>query len=420
MSDSLSALQLNNQNSSDNDIPLSYLKRLIDCGIIDLNGVAENIMTTTKVLKKHPYAITEPKDSNGYWRTHYIDDNGKRKDIKCKTKEELIKRLVRIYTGIENANKITFEKLFWEWLDYKKEMTSSANTIKRHIQHFNRYFKGSEMEKKPIGSISEIFLEKFCNSMVKDYNLSYKEWGNVKTILNKSFSYAVRMGYITDNIVPKIEITVRFRQIFHKDSSTQVFNTEEKKQLFKYLDNKYSETGDSSFMAVKLNFYLGLRVGELVSLKWSDISDDKIHIVREEIRNQQNNTVTVEEHTKTHTDRYVILVPTAKNILIKLQEKFGHNEYIFTRNGERITSRQIAYVLEKFAERTGVKVKSSHKMRKTYASTLAANGVSLDFIRQELGHSNLSTTLRYIYNPMTEQETKEKLCSALEESDKNI
>ena len=49
MSDSLSALQLNNQNSSDNDIPLSYLKRLIDCGIIDLNGVAENIMTTTKV-----------------------------------------------------------------------------------------------------------------------------------------------------------------------------------------------------------------------------------------------------------------------------------------------------------------------------------------------------------------------------------
>ena len=62
-------------------------------------------------------------------------------------------------------------------------------------------------------------------------------------------------------------------------------------------------------------------------------------------------------------------------------------------DGERITSRQIAYVLEKFAERQGVRTKSTHKMRKTYASNLNANGVPLDCIREMLGHSDLSTTL---------------------------
>lgn len=83
------------------------------------------------------------------------------------------------------------------------------------------------------------------------------------------------------------------------------------------------------------------------------------------------------------------------------------------RNGERLTSRQIAYVLEKYAERQGVGTKSTHKMRKTYASKLNAADIPLDFIREQLGHSNLSTTLGYIYNPLTEEETYSLLSNAL-------
>lgn len=57
--------------------------------------------------------------------------------------------------------------------------------------------------------------------------------------------------------------------------------------------------------------------------------------------------------------------------------------------------------------------KSTHKMRKTYASNLNANGVPLDCIREMLGHSNLSTTLEYIYNPLTEKETYDLISKAL-------
>ena len=52
-------------------------------------------------------------------------------------------------------------------------------------------------------------------------------------------------------------------------------------------------------------------------------------------------------------------------------------------------------------------------MRKTYASNLNANGVPLDCIREMLGHSNLSTTLEYIYNPLTEKETYDLISRAL-------
>ena len=116
------------------------------------------------------------------------------------------------------------------------------------------------------------------------------------------------------------------------------------------------------------------------------------------------------EHTKTNRDRFVVLVPKAINILQKI-ERTG--DYIFMRDGERLTSRQIAYVLEKYAERQGLSTKSTHKMRKTFASNLNASGVPLDCIRELLGHSNLNTTLGYIYNPLTEKETYDLISKAL-------
>ena len=52
------------------------------------------------------------------------------------------------------------------------------------------------------------------------------------------------------------------------------------------------------------------------------------------------------------------------------------------------------------------------KIRKTYASNLNATGVPLDEIRSQLGHTNLNTTMQYIFNPLTEQETFERIKSA--------
>ena len=74
---------------------------------------------------------------------------------------------------------------------------------------------------------------------------------------------------------------------------------------------------------------------------------------------------------------------------------------------------QVAYVLEKYAQRQGLPTKSTHKMRKTYASNLSSRGVPLDAIREQLGHASLNTTLSYIFNPLTEQETYDLMVNAL-------
>ena len=389
------------------------LQNAVELGIINIDGVLDMLMSKKKdtILKMHPYAITPPSTANGRWQTCYKDEKGKRKNIKAQSKEELLDKLIPIYFANTHIDNLTFYGLYEEWLAYKATVTNSSNTIKRHKQHYRKYFEPSALHNMKIKKIDELILEQECNRIVKEFNLSRKEWCNIKTILNGMFTYSIRKRYLVDNPMDKVEIYVKYRQIVKKTGRTETYNTEELKELNRYLDKMYTETEDVAFLAVKINFLLGLRVGELAALKWEDCKDlSHLHIVREEVRNQETNQYEVVEHTKTNRDRFVILIPKAVSILEKIPKQ---GKYIFMRDGERITSRQIAYVLEKFAERQGVRTKSTHKMRKTYASNLNANGVPLDCIREMLGHSNLSTTLEYIYNPLTEKETYDLITKAL-------
>lgn len=392
---------------------LNILQHLITSGIINEGSVLDTLMSIKRerMLKMHSYAITPPTSPKGRWQTYYKDETGKRKIIRAQTKEELLDKLIPIYFSNSHIDKLTFYGLYEEWLEYKATVTNSPNTIKRHKQHYKKYFESSILHGMKIKRIDEILLEQECNRIVKEFNLPRKEWCNAKTILNGMYEYAIRKKYLTENPMNKVQILVKFRQVVRKTGKTETYNSEELSELNEFLDRMYEETLDASFLAVKVNFLLGLRVGELVALKWCDLCDNShLHIVREEIRDQTDNSYEVVEHTKTNRDRFVIVVPKAMDILKRIEKQ---GEYIFMREGKRITSIRIATILRKFARSEGTPLKSSHKMRKTYASNLNANGVPLDCIREMLGHSNLSTTLQYIYNPLTEKETYNLISKAL-------
>lgn len=389
------------------------MKDALNFGIITTDSVLDKIMSTKReqIKKQHSYAITPPASENGRWQTCYKDSDGKRKNIKAQTEEKLLDKLIPIYFSNTHIDKLTFYGLFNEWLNYKKTIANSLNTTKRHEQHYKRYFNTSVLHNANFKKIDDLMLETECNRIIREFNLSRKEWGKIKTILIGMFDYAVRKNYLSENPMGKVQILVKFKQVVRKIGKTETYNSDELKELDRYLDSMYNETNDTVFLAVKLNFMLGLRVGELVALKWDDYCDiNHLHIIREEVRNQITNHYEIVEHTKTNRDRFIVLIPKAIHILQTIEHK---SEYIFVRDGERITARQVAYVLEKYAERQDLPVKSTHKMRKTFASNLNANGVPLDCIRELLGHSNLNTTLGYIYNPLTEKETYDLITKAL-------
>lgn len=391
----------------------NILQSAYENAMLEIDSVHNEIMATLreKVEKKHPYTLTPPTTEKGRWQTSYIDGNGKRKNLKAPTKEELLDKLIPIYFSKSHIDNLSFHELFDEWLAYKSTVTNSPNTIKRHTQHYNKYFEPSILDNMKVTEIDELLLEQECNRIIREFNLPRKEWCNAKTILNGMYGFAIRKKYLTENPLANIQILVKFKQVIKKTGKTETYNTEELASINAFLDRMYAETSDTSYLAVKLNFLLGLRVGELVALKWEDWCDtNHLHIVREEIRDQTDNSYSVVEHTKTNRDRFVVVIPKAIEILKKIEKT---DDYIFTRDGKRITSIRIATILRKYANYNDVPLKSSHKLRKTYASNLNASGVPLDCIREMLGHSSLTTTLGYLYNPLTENETYELISKAL-------
>lgn len=383
---------------------LKKLQLLLEDDSLEVDSIRQqiNMKYNEKLLKAHPYKISKLKD--GRYGT-YVKTKKGRRNLKAPTKEALCKKLIEFYSGCEPLDNTNLDYIFEDWIKYKDALTGSHNTIVRHKSHYKRYLKGTELFTKPIYLIDKKEVIIFCNSLVKDYDMTRKEWVNVKTILKGLFSYCVMESYAKEDLMEGVRITVPFRQVVKKFGDTETYNTAERDALIIFLDKEYDKTKNLACLAIKLNLYLGLRVGELMALTWGDIYDDKfLHISKEEVRDMESGRYIVEKHTKTRSDRFVVLVPKAKEILDAIP-KGRKSDLIF----KGINSRKVNYVLEKFSKDSGYVPKRSHKLRKTYASVLQEGGVPIDEIRKQLGHASLNTTLGYLFNPLTNEETFDKI-----------
>ena len=353
----------------------------------------KNNMKISLIKEVHKYSIKHLEKCDR-WNTYVKTATG-RKEIKAKTEQELYEKLWEWYgfTGI------TLYSLFFEWFSYKRDLTSSENTMDRYKQYFYKYLESSPLIHKTIQKITDLELEKECNRLVTSFSLSYKAWQNLKTILGGMYAYAVRKHYITADLMKDVEIKVRYRQVCKKDASTEVYSDSEFRTQRRYLYYRFWAKRDPVFAAILFQSCTGLRIGELAALRWSDIRGNKLHVHSEEVYERQNGDLKrmyhIVPHTKTYADREIYLSKEARAVLGYLDDS---TEFVFSRPSTgRVTSRQITYQLEHYAEKYGFTVKRSHKLRKTFATRLAAQKVELETIRKILGHQDLKTTLGYIF-----------------------
>ena len=78
-----------------------------------------------------------------------------------------LSKLVKIYFSNQHFDKLTFYGLYQEWLAYKKTVVNSQNTIKRHEQHYRKYFETSLLHERRIKYLDELTLESECNRIIR-------------------------------------------------------------------------------------------------------------------------------------------------------------------------------------------------------------------------------------------------------------
>lgn len=382
---------------------MEILKKALDRGIIDVTTIIEKVtqMENNEFLSKHKSSIWQ--DSTGRWSTYLQTDTG-RKLVKKKSREAVEKAIIDFYRQQDNGP--TFNALFYEWINLKvKYGEIQKGTLDRYENAFKKYFDA--IKDVPIETITECDLEDYIKTTIHDFELTIKRYGDVRIIINGVFKYAKRKGYTDISITSFMGDLELSNKIFKKRKFTDeesVFTSEEVKQIIGAVNKKPNIHN----LAVLFAFETGLRVGELSTLKYSDIDGNKLHVSRTEIRYKENGVtiIDVRESTKGKAgSRTVILTPNALDTLKRIKRINPFGEYIFENNGHRIKGQNLTKQLYYICDALGIKRRSLHKARKTYATMLLDAGVSERLIINQLGHTDISTTKEYYhFNNKTDNE----------------
>ncbi len=388
-----------------------YLQTALASGMIDIATLqAEmNMAERKKYLKMHDQKILQSSD--GKWFT-YLIQNGKRRMIRNRNKEDLEDRLIKFYK--EKAQDPTVKDVFYLWLNEKLEMQEIKKaTFDKYENDFLRFFGNFGKEK--IKAVDEDMLESFIRSTIGEMELTNKAYVGLRTLLMGIFKYAKRKKLTDISISTFFKDLQLSRKIFKqnpKDNRKEVFSEEETQIVIDHLKKHPSLI----HYGILLGFQTGVRVGELVALKFSDVHDDTLHVQRQEIKYKDENGKTVFEvasYTKTESgNRYIILTKQAKETL-EAMKQYSHGEYIMERD-KRILCSTINKELYKVCKRCGLPPRSMHKIRKTYATTLLDADVDDSIVMEMMGHSDISTTRKFYYFSRSgEKKKKEQIGRAL-------
>ncbi|HEC75658.1 MAG TPA: integrase [Thermoplasmatales archaeon] len=130
-------------------------------------------------------------------------------------------------------------------------------------------------------------------------------------------------------------------------------------------------------------YYAGLRLDEVVNLRWQDIDFDRdvIHIKK----------------SKGEKERVVFLHPKLRGLL----ELYGIKKYglVFrSQRGSKYNKRTVQQIVRNAAEKAGIKKKvTPHVLRHSFATHLLEGGANIRYIQQLLGHKNLKSTQIYTH-----------------------
>lgn len=321
--------------------------------------------------------------------------NGRRL-VKRKTKEEIEDFLVEFYK--ERKEPQTIEKTYNEWIDKKLKFEEISNqTRDRYNVDLQKYF--SSCKDMEIRYVTTDFLDNFIIDNIKRNNMKPKAWSNLRTLIRGIFLFAKKRGYCQTNIteyLQELEISRKLLNHEQKSNENSVFSKEE----IKILIDSLKTSKNIKDLAILMAIYTGMRVGEIVALKWEDIGENYIHVCRTQINYKENkkNVHEIRNFPKTEAGiRDVVIVPELREVIKRIRAINPFTEYVFDRNGEPIHKHLVCSRLYTLCERYGFPKKGMHAIRKYYATLLINAGVEESIVTSQMGHTNIETTLKYYY-----------------------
>jgi integrase len=311
---------------------------------------------------------------------------GKRKQItrsgfktKKEAQEEAAKILRELKTGEYEDHSFRFAELVTLWLE-EKETTCRPSTLYSYKRALNARIM-PEFERKVVSDIKPLDIHRFYQKLLKE-GLTTRYISYVDTILKSILDKGVAFEIISSNPAKKAK---RPKVQKAKQDSWTV------EQANTFLSA--AKVHAKHYIAYYLALHTGMRIGEILGLKWSDIQGNQIHVQR---------TITLQEgqytlgDPKTFSSNRIIYI--TDEVVQELEEhkktatKNPLDLVVCTSRGKIMWPYTLRYQMKNLCEKLDLPLIRFHDLRRTHTSILMDLGVNPKVISERLGHSDVAIT----------------------------
>ena len=201
------------------------------------------------------------------------------------------------------------------------------------------------------------------------------------SIVKSLFSFAFSVGYITSNVAvlvksPKVHKRIASMRINHDD-------------IRKMVEGARCERDR---LIIKMMYFLGLRVSEVLRLTWKDFYID-------------NGEMKVFISGKGNKERSLIVPNELYQELLQLKTEYNVN-YVFTayQRDEMLRRQAVNMMIARLKKRLGIDSNiHPHKFRHEHSMSALDSGCDIHLLSRSLGHSSVAITEGYYLNGREKQ-----------------
>lgn len=346
-------------------------------------------------------------------------------EVKTKVKEYLMK----VENGYKEPKKIKLDDYAMYWLTEFKLNKIEPSSYTRLYRTYECLIK-NDLGNKMIGDVTtkdiQHLIDNYANPSTDGKALALSGLKRILHFLRPCLNMAVKEEIIYKNpcddvVLPKescIEVETK-RQFSLSDAELEEFR---KAALSKYKSVDEYCSRDAFLLLIIVN--LGLRVGEMLALKWDDV--DFINRVVHIDKTVQSNIMNLDKkHGDNTTYNRIKNQPKTKSgirvlkmnndvlwyfdELQKYDKRNGlHSDYVCcTKAGTLVTSRNLQRSLDRILKKTQINKKVTlHTLRHTFGSTLIRHGVNISVVSKLMGHANITITYNKYIHTIQEEEAK--------------
>lgn len=308
---------------------------------------------------------------------------------------------------------VTFIESYHKWFKMKM-ITIKKQSVDRIECAYNRYIRNSNFELMHISAITEKDLIDFLLDCIYTKNISTKkEFDRLFQILKGVLVYMkdTGQGYVklldwdsVKRMMPHDKLASKRKPEYAVSSVDVAYLIE------KVVFEKIYVVKQSACLCLCMNFFLGLRIGELAGLKFKDFDfrNNVLHIKRTEskyferdengVRIGTMNYEIMDSLKTINSYRTIPLVPEVKFFYLEIEKHHQtmryESEYLAYDGTQTVLVRSLDRTLRRVCALCGMRYFNSHEIRKTFATMLHYNNVPTRVISGLMGHSEMSTTER--------------------------